>query len=67
MRTLLHRPRFRVMSYSLRKHSPYGDNLSFWIREGKFGVFPTLTDQPMTIIKPETMTAPKEAFQISGK
>jgi hypothetical protein len=32
-----------------------GDLLTFWVREGQFGISPTLTDQPMTIIKPETM------------
>jgi hypothetical protein len=32
-----------------------GDLLTFWVREGKFGISPTLTDQPMTIIKPEAM------------
>ena len=34
-----------------------GDVLTFWVREGEFGISPTLTDQPMTIIKPETMPA----------
>ena len=32
-----------------------GDMLTFWVREGQFGISPTLTDQPMTIIKPEAM------------
>jgi len=32
-----------------------GDLLTFWVREGQFGISPTLTDQPMAIIKPETM------------
>jgi hypothetical protein len=32
-----------------------GDLLTFWVREGQFGFSPTLTDEPMTIIKPETM------------
>ena len=32
-----------------------GDQLTFWVREGQFGISPTLTDEPMTIIKPETM------------
>jgi hypothetical protein len=32
-----------------------GDLLTFWVREGQFGISPTLTDRPMTIIKPETM------------
>ncbi len=30
-----------------------GDVLTFWVREGVFGVSPTLTDEPMRIIKPE--------------
>lgn len=34
-----------------------GDQLTFWVREGQFGISPTLTDQPMTIIKPEAMPA----------
>jgi len=34
-----------------------GDQLTFWVREGQFGVSPTLTDQPMKIIKPEAMPA----------
>jgi len=34
-----------------------GDHLTFWVREGRFGVSPTLTDQPMKIIKPEAMSA----------
>jgi hypothetical protein len=29
-----------------------GDNLTFWVREGRFGVSPTPTDQPMTILTP---------------
>jgi hypothetical protein len=32
-----------------------GDTLTFWVREGQFGISPTLTDQPMAIIKPEAM------------
>jgi hypothetical protein len=32
-----------------------GDLLTFWVREGQFGFSPTLTDQPMTVIKPEAM------------
>lgn len=32
-----------------------GDKLTFWVREGQFGISPTLTDQPMSIIKPEVM------------
>ena len=34
-----------------------GDHLTFWVREGRFGVSPTLTDEPMPIIKPEAMSA----------
>ena len=34
-----------------------GDLLTFWVREKQFGVSPTLTDQPMAIIKPEAMPA----------
>ncbi len=30
-----------------------GDHLTFWIREGRFGVSPTLKDHPMLIIRPE--------------
>ena len=30
-----------------------GDVLTFWVREGVFGVSPTLSDEPMRIIKPE--------------
>lgn len=30
-----------------------GDRLTFWIREGRFGVSPTLKDQPMLIVRPE--------------
>jgi len=30
-----------------------GDKLTFWVHEGQFGISPTLTDQPMSIIKPE--------------
>jgi hypothetical protein len=32
-----------------------GDLLTFWVREGQFGISPTLSDHPMTIIKPDTM------------
>lgn len=32
-----------------------GDPLTFWVREGQFGISPTLTDRPMPIIKPEAM------------
>jgi hypothetical protein len=31
------------------------DQLTFWVREGQFGVSPTLADEPMPIIKPEAM------------
>lgn len=34
-----------------------GDQLTFWVREGEFGISPTLTDQPIAIIKPEPMPA----------
>ena len=34
-----------------------GDKLTFWIQKGKFGVSPTLTDQPMKIVKPDAMVA----------
>jgi hypothetical protein len=30
-----------------------GDQLTFWIREGRFGVSPTLKDHPMLIVSPE--------------
>ncbi len=30
-----------------------GDRLTFWIREGQFGVSPTLKDHPMLIVRPE--------------
>lgn len=29
-----------------------GDQLTFWVREGEFGVSPTLSDRPMPIMKP---------------
>jgi hypothetical protein len=32
-----------------------GDQLTFWVREGEFGVSPTLADKPIAIIKPEAM------------
>lgn len=35
-----------------------GDQLTFWVREGEFGVSPTLADRPIAIIKPEPMQAP---------
>jgi len=34
-----------------------GDQLTFWVKEGQFGVSPTLTDEPMKIIKPSAMPA----------
>lgn len=34
-----------------------GDQLTFWVREGEFGISPTLADQPLAIIKPEAMPA----------
>jgi len=34
-----------------------GDHLTFWVREGRFGISPTLTDQPMPIVKPDAMSA----------
>ncbi len=33
------------------------DKLTFWVREGQFGISPTLVDKPMPIIKPDTMPA----------
>jgi hypothetical protein len=33
-----------------------GDQLTFWVHEGEFGVMPTLTDKTMRIIKPEAMS-----------
>ena len=32
-----------------------GDVLTFWVRENQFGISPTLTEQPMRIIKPGAM------------
>ncbi len=29
------------------------DRLTFWVREGQFGISPTVYDKPMAIIKPE--------------
>jgi hypothetical protein len=29
------------------------DQLTFWVREGAFGISPTLTDKPMRIVMPE--------------
>ena len=34
-----------------------GDQLTFWVHEGEFGVMPTLTDKTMQIIRPEAMSA----------
>ena len=34
-----------------------GDKLTFWVHEGQFGISPTMTDQPMSIIKPEALGA----------
>jgi len=33
-----------------------GDQLTFWVHEGEFGVMPTMTDKTMRIIKPEAMS-----------
>jgi hypothetical protein len=32
-----------------------GDQLTFWIREGLFGVSPTLIDHPMLLVRPENV------------
>jgi hypothetical protein len=32
-----------------------GDQLTFWVPEGQFGISPTLADRPIAIIKPEGM------------
>ena len=34
-----------------------GDQLTFWVHEGEFGVMLTLTDKTMRIIKPEAISA----------
>ncbi len=34
-----------------------GDQLTFWVHEGQFGISPTLTDAPMAIVKPEVASA----------
>jgi hypothetical protein len=34
-----------------------GDQLTFWVREGEFGISPTLADRPIAIVKPEPMPA----------
>jgi hypothetical protein len=39
------------------KELKIGDVLTFWVRENQFGFLPTLTDKPMTIVKPDAMTA----------
>lgn len=31
------------------------DRLTFWVREGEFGISPTIADKPMRIVKPEAM------------
>jgi hypothetical protein len=41
----------------LVKDRQVGDRLTFWVREGEFGVSPTLADRPIAIIKPEPMPA----------
>jgi hypothetical protein len=33
-----------------------GDVLTFWVREGQFGISPTLAAQPMRVVKPDAMT-----------
>lgn len=33
------------------------DRLTFWVKEGDFGISPTLTDKPMRILKPDAMPA----------
>jgi hypothetical protein len=38
------------------KELKIGDVLTFWVRENQFGILPTLTDKPMTIVKPDAMT-----------
>jgi hypothetical protein len=35
-----------------------GDKLTFWVREGEFGVSPTLTDRPIPLITPKAMPTP---------
>jgi hypothetical protein len=34
-----------------------GDQLTFWVREGAFGISPTLVAEPIAVIKPEAMSA----------
>jgi hypothetical protein len=34
-----------------------GDQLTFWVHEGEFGVMPTLTDKTMRIIQPDAMSS----------
>jgi hypothetical protein len=38
------------------KELKIGDVLTFWVREGQFGHLSTLTNKPMTIVKPDAMT-----------
>jgi hypothetical protein len=37
------------------KQLKIGDVLTFWVRERQFGILPTLSDPPMTIVKPDAM------------
>ena|SRR5665213_1417223 len=34
-----------------------GDLITFWIREGRYGVSPTLTEKPLKMVKPTGMPA----------
>jgi hypothetical protein len=34
-----------------------GDLITFWVREGKYGVSPTLTEKPLRMVKPTAMPA----------
>lgn len=34
-----------------------GDLITFWVREGMYGVSPTLTEQPLKMVKPTAMPA----------
>jgi hypothetical protein len=38
------------------KELKIGDVLTFWVRERQFGFLPTLTDKPMTVVKPDAMS-----------
>ena len=40
------------------KNLKVNDRLTFWVREGQFGISPTLYDKPMAIIKPEAPAQP---------